>query len=440
MQNKKFTLKCTKCGHEIDDFQSWFEFNQVCPKCGAKHVEAIYPFKFDGLSPLMETPNNEADSIWLYKDFLPLDNEKNIISCKEGAIPLERWIFLEDFAREQYGINIETQVYRNDLNGGTGTFKDTAASLAASVLKEAGVKNYVVASTGNTATAFGKYLAMAGINAYIFMPIDALKASEAAINAFGQKVFRVQGDYAKAKELAAQFAEKHGFLMTGGNVDPLRVEAKKTMVYEWYRQLGKLPDVYVQALSGGTGPIAIEKALKDAEGTPFAGKMPRQILVQPDKCPPMAMAWEDAVKSNFADGWDINFPIIENPPTVVPTLATGKPGTYQIISRLVKKSGGSIIQMEEAKIYDISRWVAFEQKVAMGPASAVCLGGFLNALKFGLIKDGETVLINTGEGVARAPEFMEELIYTTTEVHTLDDCVLHDRDSLRDKLVNKIKP
>lgn len=438
MQNKKFTLRCTKCGYEIQSFTEWFEHNQICPKCGAKHVEAKYPFQYDGLDALMETPDAYADSIWLYKDFLPLNDEENIISFKEGGIPLERWTFLEELAKEKYGIQIEAQVYRNDLNGGTGTFKDTAASLAASVLKEAGVKNYVVASTGNTATAFGKYLAMAGVNAYIFMPIDALKASEAAINAFGQKVFRVQGDYAKAKELAAQFAEKHGYLMTGGNVDPLRVEAKKTMVYEWYRQLGKMPDVYVQALSGGTGPIAIEKALKDAEGTKYAGKMPRQILVQPDKCPPMAMAWGKAVENNFPEGWDTNYPVIENPPTVVPTLATGKPGTYPIISRLVKDSNGSIIQMQEDKIYDISRWVAYEQKITMGPASAVCLGGFLNALKLGLIKDGETVLINTGEGVARAPEFMEELIYTTSEVDSLDDCKLHDRGSLKQMLLEKV--
>lgn len=438
MQDYKFKLRCVKCGLELDSFKDWFATDQTCPKCGAKHVEAVYPFKYDGLKPLMDTPDNEADSIWLYKDFLPLNDDKNIISFKEGGIPLERWTFLEDYAREKYGINIETQVYRNDLNGGTGTFKDTAASLAASVLKEAGVKNYVVASTGNTATAFGKYLAMAGINAYIFMPIDALKASEAAINAFGQKVFRVQGDYAAAKELAAAFAKKHGFLMTGGNVDPLRVEAKKTMVYEWYRQLGKMPDVYVQALSGGTGPIAIEKALKDAKGTEFEAKLPRQILVQPDKCPPMAMAWENAVKNNFPEGWNTNYPVIENPPTVVPTLATGKPGTYPIIADLVKRSNGSIIQMKEDKIYDISRWIAYEQKVTMGPASAVCMGGFLNALKQGLIKDGETVLINTGEGVARAPEFMENLIYTTSEVTTLDECIMHDRESLREQLIKNL--
>ncbi len=439
MQNNKFKLRCVKCGYEIDNFNDWFNYNQICPKCGVKHVEAIYPFKYDGLNTLTQTPDNQADSFWLYKDFLPLNNEENIISFKEGAIPLERWSFLEEYAREKYGINIETHVYRNDLNGGTGTFKDTAASLAASVLKEAGVKNYVVASTGNSATAFAKYLAMAGINAYIFMPVDALKASEAAINAFGQKVFRVQGDYAQAKELAAAFAKKHGYLMTGGNIDPLRVEAKKTMVYEWYRQIGKMPDVYVQALSGGTGPIAIEKAIKDAEGTDFNFKLPRQILVQPDKCPPMAMAWENAVKNNFPEGWKTDYPTIDNPPTIVPTLATGKPGTYPIISDLVKRSNGSIIQMEEDKIYDIARWIAYEQKVTMGPASAVCMGGFLNALKLGLIKDGESVLINTGEGVTRAPEFMENLIYTTSEVSTLDDCVIQDRATLKEQLLKNLE-
>jgi threonine synthase len=438
MQTNKFSLKCTNCGQEFQDFKDWFSVNQVCPNCGAKHVEAVYPFDFSGLEKLMATPDCEIDSLWHYFDYLPLKSRENIVSFKEGAIPAERWEFLEKYAKEKYGLNNEVWVYRNDKNGGTGTFKDTAASLAASVLKEYGIKNYVVASTGNTATSFAKYLAMAGVNAYIFMPVDALKASESEINTYGQKVFRVQGDYAKAKELAAAFAKKHNFLMTGGNVDPLRVEAKKTMVFEWFRQMGKLPDVYVQALSGGTGPIAIEKALNDVKGTMFEKPMPRQILVQPDKCPPMAIAWQQAVENNFPEGWNTDFPVIENPPTSVPTLATGKPGTYPIISELVRRSNGSIIQMKEEKIHDIARWIAYETKIPMGPASAVCMGGFLNALKQGLIKDGETVLVNTGEGVSRAPKFMEELIYTSDNVTTLDDCNIHDREALREDLLNKI--
>ncbi len=438
MQTNKFSLKCTNCGREFQDFEAWFSVNQVCPTCGAKHVEAVYPVDFTGLEKLMETPDCEIDSLWHYFDYLPLKLRENIVSFKEGAIPAERWHFLEKYAKDKYGLNNEVWVYRNDKNGGTGTFKDTAASLAASVLKESGIKNYVVASTGNTATSFAKYLAMAGVNAYIFMPVDALKASESEINTYGQKVFRVQGDYAKAKELAAAFAKKHNFLMTGGNVDPLRVEAKKTMVFEWFRQMGKLPDVYVQALSGGTGPIAIDKALKDVQGTMFEKPMPRQILVQPDKCPPMAIAWQHAVENDFPEGWNRDFPVIENPPTSVPTLATGKPGTYPIISELVRRTNGSIIQMKEEKMHDIARWIAYETKIPMGPASAVCMGGFLNALKQGLIKDGESVLVNTGEGVSRAPKFMEELIYITDNVTSLDDCNIHDREALREDLLDKI--
>ncbi|MFO7791015.1 MAG: pyridoxal-phosphate dependent enzyme [Bacteroidales bacterium] len=387
---------------------------------------------------MIEAPDNQVESFWHYFDYLPLYSKENIISFGEGAIPVERWKFLEDYAKEKYGLHNEVWVYRNDKNGGTGTFKDIGASLAASILKENDVKNYVVVSTGNTATAFARYLSKAGINTYIFMPIDALKASESEINVYGQKVYRVQGDYAKAKEVAADFASRHGFLMTGGNLDPLRVESKKTMVYEWFRQMGKLPDVYVQALSGGTGPIAIDKALHDVKGTVYDKPMPRQILVQPDKCPPMAIAWQRAVEQNFPEGWDTDYPVIDNPPTSVPTLATGKPGTYPIISHLVRRTNGSIIQMKEEKLRDIARWIAYETSTPMGPASAVCMGGFLNALKYGLINDGESVLVNTGEGVTRAPKFMEDMIYATDNIHSVEDCKLHDRKSLKAKLMSKL--
>jgi threonine synthase len=41
------------------------------------------------------------------------------------------------------------------------------------------------------------------------------------------------------------------------------LKGKKQWFFEWLRQKGKVPNVYIQALSGGTGPIAIEKAYKD---------------------------------------------------------------------------------------------------------------------------------------------------------------------------------
>jgi threonine synthase len=166
----------------------------------------------------------EPDSFWHYFPYLPLLRRRHIISLKEGAIPVEKWTFLEEFAKEKFGLNINVHVYRNDLNGGTGTFKDIAASLAASLFKEIGIDQYCIASTGNSATAYAKYLSMAKVNCSVFMPEDTLKASEATISSYGQQVFKVLGDYAKAKEIAAGYARIHNIPMSTGNIDPIRIE------------------------------------------------------------------------------------------------------------------------------------------------------------------------------------------------------------------------
>lgn len=427
----KYYLKCVKCEHITPDFGAWFEQNQVCPECGSKHSEVWYNSDYNEL-PLIIKGN--PISFWQYFYYLPLSRQENIISRMEGAVSLQNWWFLEDFAKEKYGLDISVQVYRNDLNGGTGTFKDVAASLAASIFKENDIKQYCVASTGNTATAYARYLSIAGVNCSVFIPDNALKASEAVISAFGQQVFRVNGDYAKAKEIAAEYSKKHNILISIGNIDPIRVEAKKTMVFEWLRQIERMPDVYIQAISGGTGPIAIDKGIREIKSVYPDLKNPRFLMVQPDGCDPMVQAWENAEAKGFPEGFENDYPIIDNPQTAVPTLATGNPATYPIIAKLVKESGGTFIRMKESKMVDYGKLIAYERKVILGPASAVCMAGFFEALKKGLIKNGETVLINTGEGVRRAPDFVDEMIYTTKNVNSVEDCKPHMIDDYRKQL------
>ncbi len=434
MENNKYYLECHSCGEKIEDFKQWFDNNQQCPKCGNKRALVRYYKDISTLKELLSEKSETAISVWHYFDLLPLIDKKNIISQNEGAIPVDNWEFLEKFAKDNYNISCEVHAYRNDLNGGTGTFKDVAASVAASVLKENGIKEYCVASTGNIATSFSRYLALAGITNSVFMPQDALRASEAEISAYGQKVFRVNGDYAKAKKIAAEFSEKYKILMSGGNVDPLRVEAKKTMVFEWLRIMKKYPTVYIQALSGGTGPIAIDKAHDDIKKLNLVDKLPRFIMVQPHRCDPMTQAWDDAKAKNFPDGWLHNYPIIEDPITKVPTLATGNPATFPIIASLVKKSNGEIISFDEDQIINVAKLVAFEKSLRMGPAAAIAVGGFFDSLQKNLIKNGDVVLINVGEGIKRAPEFAQKLIYTTEFVDSIDDCKPKLRDNYRDKI------
>ncbi len=438
MSKNKFYLHCTECGYDIPDFKEWFDNKQKCPKCGCTIVDVKYNYDYKEIKNLIEAKNVKAENIWYYFDFLPLNNKENIITRGEGVIPLERWEFLEDYTKSRYGMSIKVHAYRNDLNPGTGTFKDAAATVAASVLKENGIKEFCIASTGNIANAYAHYLADAGISLAVFVPNDALKANEAEVNSYGQKLFRVDGDYAMAKKIAAEYSKKYGVLMSGGNTDPMRVEAKKTMVFEWLRQIGEVPNVYVQALSGGTGPIAIEKAYKDLEGLGLVDKLPKFIMVQPSGCAPMTHGWEKAKAEGFPEGWLQDYPVYENPITKVPTLATGKPATYPIIANIVKKSNGEIIEFNEDYLIDIARAIAFENTVRIGPAAAISAGGFFESLHKGLINNGDNVLINIGEGIRRAPEFVEEMIYTTQHVSSINDCEKFDRKQYREQLWKKV--
>jgi len=434
----KYHLQCLRCEQEIESFKIWFDHEQRCPGCGNNRADVKYSDNLANIEDFLQDKSVSDSGLWRYFDYLPLNSRDNIVSCGEGLVPIDRWRFLEKFAHNKFGLNIKVYAHRHDNNFATGTFKDLAGSMIASVLKESEIPTYAAASTGNIGVAYSRYLSAAGISLYTFLPHNSSLAQEAEIACFGQKVFRVSGDYHTAKELAMEFSKKHGILLAADNYDPMRIEAKKTMVYEWLRLMLDFPSVYIQALSGGTGPLGIAKACQELSGLGYFEKMPRFILTQTDKCSPMADAWADAKKNGFPEGWEKSYPIYHNPETIIPTLATGYPITYPVISQLVHESGGEINSFPEVETIAITRLVAYESAVRIGPAAAIAVGGFIRSLTDGLLNEGDSVLINIGEGIRRAPGFMSRLSYSTTKVDTLDDCILMDREKYRQQLWDDI--
>jgi len=427
MKNNKFYFKCQNCQNRIHEMDQWFKAGQKCPECGGSRVTCIYSAGYDKLPDLIHNfPANS--SMWHYFDFLPLEKRENIISFNEGTVDVDRWEFIEDYARRFHNIDCRVFVQRNDQHTGTGTFKDMAGTIVASTLKENKQKEYVVASTGNIANAFAKYLAAAGITLYTFLPENSSSFQVAGIKVFGQKVFRVAGDYTRAKEVATAFAKKNKILLAAGNFDPFRIEAKKVMVYEWLRQMPERPSVYIQALSGGTGPLAIQKAYSELESIGLSGTLPRQLLIQSDRCAPMAMAWESAMKNNFPADWENDYPIIANPETSIPTLSTGNPQTYPVISAFVKKTDGAILACDETMAIVMSRLVAYEKAILIGPAAALPIAGLFGALKNKFIRNGDTIMLNVGEGVGRSPDFMQKMAKAEVAIENVESCKTFDRE------------
>jgi hypothetical protein len=162
-------------------------------------------------------------------------------------------------------------------------------------------------------------------------------------------------------------------------------------------------------------------------------------MIQTDKCSPMADAWKKAKNDGFPKDWEKFFPIYNNPETSIPTLATGYPKTYPVLSPLIRKSEGEIISFPEKYAVDVARYIAYYSAVRIGPAASIAVGGFLKALKNKHIKNNDIVMLNIGDGIRRDPDFMKQLIYTTNHVKNLSECSLFDRKSLEPNITDFIK-
>ena len=397
----KYQIRCKKCGKVVGDFATWFKQDQQC-SCGSTYAEVEY----FGL-PAFPPQGKETESFQeLYFDFLPIERRENIVSHGEGMVAIERWAHLEAAAREA-GVDCEVYVCRNDLNQGSGTFKDISAALAATVLKEQGVKEYCLASTGNAGVAFATYLAKAGVHFTEFAPSFIDADSVEAIRRVGQDITISEGGYGDAKAEAAAFHKSQGVLISGGNIDPLRIESKRTLVFECLRQMGCMPTVYMQAVAGGTSPLAFEKGFRDLRAMcpdkPY--ELPRMVLVQQDECDPMVTAWEKATAAGFPEGWEQQYEAKKDMHTQIGILTAANPGNYPLVAPLVKRTDGTFLRVKEAELPDYGRTMLKEQGVLMGPASMVCYAGFFEALRRGVVRNGDKVLLNTGEGCDRSQWF-----------------------------------
>ncbi len=435
MANSAFHLSCKQCSRSLPSFKDYFLNNQRC-ECGSDW----FNIKYEDYAPLGKAlrGGRGLKNMWQYRELLPLLDDSNIITANEGAVAIERWKFLEEYAQKAFGTELQVHVHRHDNCNATGTFKDLAASVAASVLKENKVDNFVVSSTGNIGVAYSRYLAQAEIPLYVFIPSGSPMFHAAEIACFGQKVFKVQGDYVMAKKLAKAFSEREGMLQMAGTFDPMRIEAKKMMAYEWVRQMDEVPTVYIQALSGGTGPLGVHVGSEDLVREGFMSKAPRFILAQSNQCPPMADAWAEAEKTDFPKGWEQEYPVYDNPDTEITTLATGNPTAYPAIASLVKDTDGAIIDVPEDKAVDYARLVAFESAVRIGPAAAIAVGGFFKALHTGRLRNGDVLVINLGEGLRRAPDFMAKMLHSLSNVRSLDECSRFNREKYRNSLWENI--
>jgi len=382
---KQIILECTYC-HTMTPLH---QFAGACPNCGEVIVEARYDMNKIDAREWVEELKRRNPSLWRYHEVLPLYNTRNIVSLGEGATPL---IKSEALAT---ALGLKNLYIKDERQGPTGSFKDRQATVAISALKEMGVDEVVVASTGNVAIAYAAYCARAGIKLWAFFPALTPndKMREAAL--YGAEIIKTTGTYDQTKALAAQFAKAKGIFLDRGIKSVAAIEAMKTMSYEIAEQLGReleggqrwrAPDWFLQGVSGGMGPIGVGKGFHELYDFGLIDKLPAFGIIQSSGCAPMVEAFER--------GQRVATPI-DKSDTLIVTLATGDPGrAYELLYDYVGENGGTFVSASDEEAFSAIRILAFNDGISVEPATGVTFAGLFKMVRQGIIKPDDVVVVN----------------------------------------------
>ena len=201
---------------------------------------------------------------------------------------------------------------------------------------------------------------------------------------YGTQVVKVTGNYDEAKKIAAEFAKERALYVDKGVRSITTVDAMKTITLEISEQLTELlgppdtfqmppyqntaiyrvPDWYIQSVSGGMGPVGVLKGYDELHAMGLVDKTPKVANIQAAGCAPMVHAWKE--------GKSVADPVL-TPRTHIATLATGDPGrTYTFLrERMLAASGGTFEAVTDEEAFKAMHILAKMEGISVEPATAV---------------------------------------------------------------------
>ena len=366
-------LECTRCGQRLSADRP----QTVCPKDGGvlyvryNLSDLKKNFKLTSLA-------GRAPSMWRYAEVLP---DAEPVSLGEGFTPM--------LAGREF-----PKVYIKDegLNP-TGSFKARGLAAAVTMAKAYGLRKLAIPSAGNAGSACAAYAAAAGLEAHIFMPLDAPQANRVECETYGAHVTLIDGLISDCARAVADRKEKEGWFDVSTLKEPFRVEGKKTMGYEVVEQLGgRLPKAIIYPTGGGVGLIGMWKAFAEMEELGWIGaERPRMVVVQSTGCAPIVKAWNEHKSSSEA--WS-------EAATVAAGLRVPKAYGDYLILDILRKSDGIAVAVTDDEIMDALRNWGRVEGIFAAPEGAAALAAYRKLRASGFFSaEDSVVLFNTGSGL-----------------------------------------
>jgi threonine synthase len=366
------TLVCSACQKAASpDTSHW-----RCSCGGPYDLAAAASFPREAL-------RNRPETLWRYREALPLPPGGETVSLGEPLTPLLSWSAVP-------GSRLKLEFLLP-----TGSFKDRGACVMLSHMKALGVRAAVEDSSGNAAAAVAAYAARAGIACRIFVPAATSSGKLAQIATYGADLTPIPGTREDVAAAARREAERGYYASHVFN--PYFLHGTKTFAFEVWEQLDfRAPDILILPVGHGTLYLGAYLGFRDLLRAGEISRLPRLIGIQAEPCAPLAAAWRGQIAPAPR-------------PTVAEGIRIAAPDRAAAILQACRESQGDFLTVSEEEIVS-ALFRLGRAGLYVEPTAAVAPAGALQLAAAGrLPADGTTVIPLTGSGLKAGYDIAELL-------------------------------
>ncbi|CAO3439375.1 threonine synthase [Azospirillum doebereinerae] len=340
-----------------------------------------YPLDSARRRALLDSTAADEPSLWRYAPLLPVERRFSS-RLAVGRTPL---LDCGDVGGARLHIKDET---RNP----SGSLKDRASEVVAAVAAAHGLRDVIVASTGNAAASLACVAASAGLRAVIVVPQTVPQAKLAQILAYGATVYRVAGGYDDAFALVEAVSRERGLFNRSTGLNPFTREGKKTCALEIAEQLGwRAPDWVIVPTGDGNILSAVWKGFRELAALGILSAVPRLVAAQ-------SVASSVIARTHGAHSALPPPGAAED--TIADSIAVEQPRDGVAALMALRCSDGLAVEVDDRAIVAAVRHVASRFGLFVEPSSAAAFAAFERLSEAGLIERGQRVVcLATGTGL-----------------------------------------
>ncbi len=385
-------LRCRKCGQEYP-----VKPLNLCEFC-LSPLEVSYDYKAMAKEVSREKLSGGPQSIWRYRDMLPVEGEE--VEIGTGFTPLVK---ADNLGRE---LGLDQLYIKNDCLNPTYSFKDRPVSVAVTKAREFGFDTVACASTGNLAASVAAHAAKANMKAYVFVPssVEPGKLIGAAI--YNPVLITVEGSYDDVNRLCAEVVQKYNWGFININLRPYYAEGSKTLGYEVAEQLGwRAPDCVVYPAASGLSFTRIWKGLEELSMLGLIESVNTHMYVT-------QAAGSSPIVNAFQAGALHVHPV--EPDTIAKSIAIGNPADGYYALKIARESGGGACAVTDEELIAGMKLLAQTEGIFAEAAGGVVIAALKKLATSGTIKKNELVVaFITGAG-PRTQEIVSDIVQPFT--------------------------